>query len=71
MADKVRVTLIDRSASFVFGFSKLEVIEFYSVEGAEAVRVVLPSSRRASPEMAAEKEAFGSTRRQRWFGQVR
>lgn len=42
LADDVRVTLIDQSEAFSFGYSK--------------------------PQLAAEKEAFGATRRERWFG---
>lgn len=42
LADDVRVTLIDQSEAFSFGYSKRQ--------------------------LAAEKEAFGATRRERWFG---
>ncbi|MGH9093321.1 MAG: NAD(P)/FAD-dependent oxidoreductase, partial [Acidimicrobiales bacterium] len=52
LADEVRVTLIDRSDSFVFGFSKLDVM--FGRRSAEAVRLPLRDAARPTVDVRRE-----------------
>lgn len=61
----VEVTLIDKSDAFVFGFSKLDDVDFLS--GPKPTG----SFQEPSTALVAEKQRFGATRRARWFGRER
>jgi sulfide:quinone oxidoreductase len=68
---EIEVTLIDKGDSFVFGFSKLDLM--FGREQPEAVRmayadIAKPGVRVLRETVTAEKERFGSARRARWFG---
>jgi sulfide:quinone oxidoreductase len=57
LGDRLDLTLIDKNDSFVFGFSKLDVM--FGRETPDAVRLAYSNR---------EKQHFGSSRRARWFG---
>ena len=68
----IEVTLIDHGEAFVFGFSKLDVevgdgrvarVDIDFLSGPEKTGTF----QAPSLELAAEKERFGSSRRERWF----
>ena len=65
---ELEVTLIDQSDAFVFGFSKLDVmfgrVDIDFLSGPTKTGTFNAPSR----ALAAEKEHFGSSRRERWFG---
>ncbi len=61
--DDVEITLIDKSDSFVFGFSKLDVMF-----GRTSAEHVEHSYADQSGDFALEKGEFGSSRVRRWFG---